>query len=79
MDPGSTPSSYSGALHTRERPWVGPAFPPGAQSLVQAMTYHICYRGVEEKGYKYLLAFFSLYSGREKAAHLTVHVYTADV
>jgi len=26
------------ALHTPELPWVGPAFPPGAQSLVQPVT-----------------------------------------
>jgi len=25
-------------LHAPECPWVGPAFPPGAQSLVQAVT-----------------------------------------
>jgi len=25
-------------LHAPELPWVGPAFPPGAQSLVQAVT-----------------------------------------
>jgi len=38
VDPGSNPSSHSGALHAPELPWVGPAFPPGAQSLVQAVT-----------------------------------------
>jgi len=38
VDPGSTLSGYSGALHAAELPWVGPAFPPGAQSLLQAMT-----------------------------------------
>jgi len=36
--PGSTPSSCSGALHAAELPWVGPAFPPGAPSLVQPVT-----------------------------------------
>ena len=38
VGPGSTPSSHSGALHTPELPWVGPAFPPGAKPLVQAVT-----------------------------------------
>ena len=38
VDPGSSPSGHSGALHAPELPWVGPAFPPGAQSLVLAMT-----------------------------------------
>jgi len=38
VDPGSPPSSHSGALHTPEFPWVGPAFPSGAQSLLQALT-----------------------------------------
>ena len=33
----------SGTLHTAELPWVGPAFPPGAQSLLQALTQHFCY------------------------------------
>ena len=44
-DPDSTPSGHSAALHTPELPWVGPAFSPGAQSLVQAMTQHFCYNG----------------------------------
>jgi len=26
VDPGSSPSSHSGALHAAELPWVGPAF-----------------------------------------------------
>ena len=43
MDAGSTPSSHSGTLHTPELPWVGPAFPPGAQSLLQDMTEHLQY------------------------------------
>ena len=43
VDPGSTPSGHSGALHAAELPWVGPAFPPGAQSLVQAVTPHFLY------------------------------------
>ena len=43
VDPGSTPSSHSGALHVPELPWISPAFPPGAQSLVQAMTWHFLY------------------------------------
>ena len=38
VDPGSTPSSHSGVLHAAELPWAGPPFPPGAQSLFQAMT-----------------------------------------
>jgi len=37
-DPGSTPSSHSQAMQAPELPWFGPAFPPGAQSLVQGMT-----------------------------------------
>jgi len=28
----------SGALHAAEFPWLGPDFPPDAQSLLQAMT-----------------------------------------
>ena len=40
VDPGFTPSGHSAALHTPELPWFGPAFPPGAQSLLQAMTSH---------------------------------------
>ena len=44
-DPGSIPSGHSGTLHTPELPWVGPAFPPGAQSLLQAVTQHFCYSG----------------------------------
>jgi len=43
VDPGSTPSGYSGRLHAPELSWVGPAFPPGAQSLLQATTWHFCY------------------------------------
>jgi len=31
------------ALHAPELRWVGPALPPGAQSLVQAVTQHFCY------------------------------------
>jgi len=38
VGPGSTPSCHSHALHAPELSWVGPAFPPGAQSLVQAVT-----------------------------------------
>jgi len=37
-DPGSTPFGHSAALHTPELSWVSPAFPPGAQSLFQAVT-----------------------------------------
>jgi len=39
VDPGSTPSAHSGTLHAPELPCVGPAFPLGAQSLVQTVTY----------------------------------------
>jgi len=42
MDPGSTPSSHSGVYSAPELPWVGPAFPPGAWSLFQAVTYPLC-------------------------------------
>ena len=38
VDPVSTPSGHSGALLAPELPWVDPAFIPGAQSLVQAVT-----------------------------------------
>jgi len=38
VDPGSSPSSHSGTLHTPELPWVGSAFLPGAQLLLGAMT-----------------------------------------
>jgi len=38
VEPGFTLSSHSGALLVPEFPWVGPAFLPGAQSPVQAMT-----------------------------------------
>ena len=41
--PGSAPSSHAGTLHAPELPWVGPAFPPGAPSLLQAVTQHFCY------------------------------------
>jgi len=43
VDPGSTPSSHSSALHAPECPWVGLAFPTGAQSLFQAVTQHFHY------------------------------------
>ena len=36
------PFHHSGELHAPEL-WTGPAFPPGAQSLVQAMTQHFHY------------------------------------
>jgi len=38
VDPGSIPSSRSTALIAPELPWIGPAFLPGAQSLVQAIS-----------------------------------------
>ena len=44
MDSGSSPSGHSGALHAPELPWVGPAFKPDAQPLVQAMTQHFRYK-----------------------------------
>jgi len=37
-DLGFSPSGHPGSLHAPELPWVGPAFPPGAPSLLQAMT-----------------------------------------
>jgi len=37
-DPSSSPSGHSGTLHAAELPCVGPAFPPGAPSLLQAVT-----------------------------------------
>ena len=43
LDPGSTPHCQSGTLPAPELPQVGPAFSPGAQSLVQAMTQHFHY------------------------------------
>jgi len=42
VDPGSSPSDHSGSLLAPELPWVGPAFPPGAPSLLQALTQHFC-------------------------------------
>jgi len=38
VDPAPIPASHSAALHALELPWVGPAFPPGAQLLFQAVT-----------------------------------------
>ena len=43
VDPGSSPSDHSSALHAPELPWIIPAFPPGVQSLFQAMNLHFCY------------------------------------
>ena len=43
VDPGSTPSSHSGALLAPELPWASPAFPAGAQSLLQAVAQCFCY------------------------------------
>ena len=37
VDLGSIPSRHSRTLHAHELPWVSSAFPPGAQSLFQAM------------------------------------------
>ena len=39
-DPGSTPSCHSGAVLAAELHWVDPALPPGAQSVLQAVTEH---------------------------------------
>ena len=39
VDPGSTPSNHSSTLLALELPWVGPAFPPGAQSLFEEMAF----------------------------------------
>jgi len=36
-------SGHSAALHAPELPWVGPAFPPAAQSLLQAVTQDFHY------------------------------------
>ena len=44
MDSGSSPSNHSGKLHAAELPWVGPAFPPGVPSLVQAVTQYFCFK-----------------------------------
>jgi len=33
VDPGFILSNHTGTLHAAELPWVGPAFPSGAQSL----------------------------------------------
>ena len=33
----------SSLMHAPEHPCVGSAFPPGAPSLVQAVTQHFCY------------------------------------
>jgi len=38
VDPGSNPSYHSGTWHAPDLPWVGPTFPPGAPSLLHAMT-----------------------------------------
>jgi len=37
------PSSHSAALHAPELSWAGPAFPPGAQPLFQAVIQHFLY------------------------------------
>ena len=44
VNPGSASSGHSGALLASELPWVGPVLPPGAQSLLQAGTWHFYYR-----------------------------------
>jgi len=38
VNPGSIPFNHSGTLDAPELPWAGPAFSPGAQSLLQALT-----------------------------------------
>ena len=50
VDPGSTLSSHSGTLHAPELPWLGPAFPLGAQSLLQAVTQHFSYSSPPQQG-----------------------------
>ena len=45
VDPGSTTSSRSGALH--ELPWVGPAFVVGAQTLLQDVTCIFFYTNIQ--------------------------------
>ena len=37
-EPGSTPSGHSGVLLAAVLRWLGPAFPPGAQSPLQTLT-----------------------------------------
>ena len=59
---GSTPSDHLAALHAAELPWVGPAFLPGAQSLLQVMTQHFCYTAGEPAG--------EIWSGLGTAAEL---------
>jgi len=44
VDPGCSPSGHSDALLTPELPWAGPAFPPAAPSLLQALTQHSYYK-----------------------------------
>jgi len=43
VDSGSTPSGHSAALLAPELTWAGPAFSPGAQSLLQAVSEHFHY------------------------------------
>lgn len=38
MDSGSPPSHHSGTLNAPDLLWGGPAYLPGAQTLVEAMT-----------------------------------------
>jgi len=46
VHPGSTHSGHSAALLAPELPWVGPAFPPGAPLLIQAVTQHYHYTSI---------------------------------
>jgi len=46
VDPGSTSSGHLGTLCAPELPWVCPAFPPGAQSLLRAVTWHFHYTAI---------------------------------
>ena len=52
VDPGSSPSNHSGSLLAPELPWVGPAFPSGVPSLLQAVTQHFCYKQSVKKHVK---------------------------
>jgi len=47
VDPGCSPSGHSDALLTPGLPWAGPAFPPAAPSLLQALTH--CFHYTEQK------------------------------
>ena len=79
VDPGPTSSSHSGAVHAPELPWVGPVFPPGAPSLVQATTYistTACNMAIIFKSHKYKVMTTSrlsreLWEASEQSLHLS--------